>query len=216
MADYNYRYPALAGPSDTPGRVMRPLGPPPGENQVVSRPTPALTPFVPPGRVISPGYPPIPEIRRPPGMVQRQFTARLIPAPAADGSSGVELPWRVPGFPYQGFRGFDGLGAWDPAPDLSSVTAGRSILARGQKGPAVASLQNALTASGIATDADGMFGPITESAVKLAQSRHGLPVTGTVDSATWAALAAQPSASISKGKVALASAAALWALWLLA
>jgi len=36
--------------------------------------------------------------------------------------------------------------------------------------------------------ADGSFGPATAIAVRDAQQRTGLPVTGVVDAATWAAL----------------------------
>ena len=32
---------------------------------------------------------------------------------------------------------------------------------------------------------DGIFGPKTREAVEAAQTRFGLPVTGTVDRATW-------------------------------
>ncbi|MEP7201901.1 MAG: peptidoglycan-binding domain-containing protein [Ilumatobacteraceae bacterium] len=37
---------------------------------------------------------------------------------------------------------------------------------------------------------DGMFGPITEASVVYLQGKNGLPETGVVDSATWAALEA--------------------------
>ena len=40
---------------------------------------------------------------------------------------------------------------------------------------------------------DGVFGSGTTAAVKQFQTDHKLPATGTVDAATWAALAANPS-----------------------
>ena len=41
---------------------------------------------------------------------------------------------------------------------------------------------------GAAVMVDGVYGPVTESAVKSFQSAAGLPATGVVDTATWLAL----------------------------
>jgi peptidoglycan hydrolase-like protein with peptidoglycan-binding domain len=49
-------------------------------------------------------------------------------------------------------------------------------------------LQQKLSALGYAVTADGSFGPGTKAAVIQFQQTRGLPVTGTVDAATWAAL----------------------------
>ncbi len=49
-------------------------------------------------------------------------------------------------------------------------------------------LQQKLIALGYAVTADGSFGPGTKAAVIQFQQTHGLPATGTVDAATWAAL----------------------------
>jgi putative cell wall-binding protein len=71
------------------------------------------------------------------------------------------------------------------------------VLRRGITGQstAVKALQKALK-----VEADGVFGPITEGAVKTAQQHAGLSQTGVVDAATWAAVeaAAYPLGSVLK------------------
>ena len=78
------------------------------------------------------------------------------------------------------------------------IRAGGLPLSFGYEGDMVAALQK-----GVGVESDGIFGPITESAVKAFQRRAGLPVTGVVDPATWQALfsgtAAQGTASSSSG-----------------
>ena len=53
----------------------------------------------------------------------------------------------------------------------------------GDTGDAVAAVQRE-----VGVDDDGIFGPITRGAVSRFQQRMGLPVTGSVDAKTWAAL----------------------------
>jgi putative cell wall-binding protein len=71
------------------------------------------------------------------------------------------------------------------------------VLKRGITGQstAVKALQKALK-----VESDGVFGPITEGAVKAAQKQAGLTVTGVVDAATWTAIeaAAYPLGSVLK------------------
>jgi hypothetical protein len=59
---------------------------------------------------------------------------------------------------------------------------------RGDTGPNVTTVQHLLRSRGASLAADGVFGPITEAAVRDFQASAGLPVTGVVDSATWPVL----------------------------
>ncbi|WP_103500163.1 peptidoglycan-binding protein, partial [Streptomyces sp. SM14] len=63
-------------------------------------------------------------------------------------------------------------------------------VARGARGPDVTAVQHLLTHRGVATDADGVFGPDTQAGVTAFQQAGSLPATGTVDAATWQALIA--------------------------
>jgi peptidoglycan hydrolase-like protein with peptidoglycan-binding domain len=58
-----------------------------------------------------------------------------------------------------------------------------SILVVGSTGSDVALAQKVIGAT-----ADGIFGPQTESALRAWQASHGVPVTGQLDTATWAAM----------------------------
>jgi N-acetyl-anhydromuramyl-L-alanine amidase AmpD len=89
-------------------------------------------------------------------------------------------------------------------PYLARVRAhlpvGRPLLRRGSRGPEVAALQRLLAAQGVLPGAeavDGVFGPVTEDAVRAFQVRTGLEPDGIVGSRTWRALtaAAQPRAA---------------------
>lgn len=62
-----------------------------------------------------------------------------------------------------------------------------TTLKRGSRGPEVKTLQGKLHLK-----ADGIFGPLTEEAVKEFQARAGLTADGVVGARTWAALGAAP------------------------
>ncbi|MHA6287193.1 peptidoglycan-binding protein [Maricaulis sp. CAU 1757] len=64
----------------------------------------------------------------------------------------------------------------------------RAVLKRGDKGPAVAYLQECLRKAGFPVVIDGDFGPSTELAVRLFQSRETLQADAIVGPATWAKL----------------------------
>lgn len=64
-------------------------------------------------------------------------------------------------------------------------------LRRGMRGDAVRALQLGLARHGFSLQADGIFGPQTEDAVRRFQARHGLIVDGIVGPATAAALEAE-------------------------
>jgi peptidoglycan hydrolase-like protein with peptidoglycan-binding domain len=71
-------------------------------------------------------------------------------------------------------------------PDSASTTTLQTLL-----------LQLGYTGVG---NADGNFGPATTAAVKQFQTDKGLPVTGTVDQATWNALSATSTTTTTAAK----------------
>lgn len=62
------------------------------------------------------------------------------------------------------------------------------LLARGSKGIEVKVIQEQLNQVGVACDADGVFGPGTEKAVKTFQTASGLTADGIVGDNTRAKL----------------------------
>lgn len=75
-----------------------------------------------------------------------------------------------------------------PAPTPTWTLPEGTTLRRGHRGPLVAELQRRLSAAGHSLDADGLFGKLTEAALKAFQAARGLPATGVADNATWACL----------------------------
>lgn len=67
--------------------------------------------------------------------------------------------------------------------DYEAMNCSLNDYARGSQGECVKRIQIA-----VGTTADGIFGPVTERAVKAFQTSAGLPSTGVVDSATWEAI----------------------------
>jgi len=67
-------------------------------------------------------------------------------------------------------------------------SVGWPTVRRGDSGPDVTSVQHLLNARGAALTADGLFGALTEAAVRDFQAAAGVPVTGAVDPQTWPAL----------------------------
>lgn len=85
-------------------------------------------------------------------------------------------PWAMPG------------GLNPEKPSLPAPPKPRPTLLRGSTGDAVRELQKLL--GFIGKDADGMFGPVTEAAVKAFQRHEKLVPDGKVGPYTWAALLA--------------------------
>lgn len=67
-----------------------------------------------------------------------------------------------------------------------------ALLKRGASGDEVVRLQQVLTASGFAVNADGQFGFATDAAVRAFQKKAGLAADGIVGAATLAKLSATP------------------------
>lgn len=80
---------------------------------------------------------------------------------------------------------------WDDAPAKTSATCSvqTAVLRRGCKGSQVMALQALLNLfGGYGLDADGDFGPKTESACRSYQKDHGMEVDGVCGAKTWGAL----------------------------
>jgi hypothetical protein len=79
-----------------------------------------------------------------------------------------------------------------PSPAFPETPVGPELpwetVSQGASGPLVVDIQEALTAAGFATIADGQFGSATAASVRSFQTESGLEVTGAVDAATAAAL----------------------------
>jgi peptidoglycan hydrolase-like protein with peptidoglycan-binding domain len=78
---------------------------------------------------------------------------------------------------------------------------GQPTVKVGDSGDAVKQAQRALRRTPNTTlEVDGHFGTLTETATKEFQQQAGLPVTGVVDAATWAALPiGNPMPKLSEG-----------------
>ena len=131
----------------------------------------------------------------------------------ADGTFGtsthraVTLVQRVNGLPETGVvdaATASALGLTGSASSPSNPAPAGTVVQLGATGAAVKRVQQLLIKAGISVvgGADGVFGPQTRRAVSSFQGLHGLPQTGSVDSATDAALvkasggaAAAPSTS---------------------
>lgn len=70
----------------------------------------------------------------------------------------------------------------------SSSTSYPGLLKIGSSGSSVRTLQQALANKGYSLSVDGVFGPITQSAVKSFQSSQGVSVDGIVGPVTWGRL----------------------------
>src|SRR4051794_1692683 len=91
-----------------------------------------------------------------------------------------------PALPTLGSASTGGSGHGSSGPAATPVEQGgsdRVLLSPGSTEASVAQVQRAV---GVA--ADGIYGPITEAAVRDFQRKHGLPVTGNVDVKTWLVL----------------------------
>ncbi|WP_098012190.1 peptidoglycan-binding protein [Streptomyces sp. sk226] len=120
--------------------------------------------------------------------VQTLLTAQGYEAGAADGSFGPTTKSAVQAF--QRARSLEADGAVGPKTWTALLSAGTTpALAKGASGDAVKRLQRALTAAlGTTVNADGSFGPATETAVRSYQTSRKLSVDGQVGPATWGAL----------------------------
>ena len=76
-----------------------------------------------------------------------------------------------------------------PKPAAAAGTFPGRTLKKGSTGDAVKQLQTQLNVRGFKVgNADGKFGPVTDSGVRAFQEKHAKPVDGLVGPKTWAAL----------------------------
>src|SRR5687767_3144027 len=66
-----------------------------------------------------------------------------------------------------------------------------ALVRRGDTGPRVSSVQFLLRDRGFGVTADGIFGPLTDGAVRQFHGQNGLVVDGIVGNQTWPALIIQ-------------------------
>ena len=108
------------------------------------------------------------------------------PNQARRGSAGIDLPPPV----VSGEAGSAAGPSGPPAPTLGEAPAHRT-LRRGSRGEDVTDLQTRLNAADAADPAlvtDGIFGRLTQAAVREYQSTHDLVPDGIVGPLTWASL----------------------------
>jgi murein DD-endopeptidase MepM/ murein hydrolase activator NlpD len=102
-----------------------------------------------------------------------KFTASVIAFEAANAEAVVETPVDAP---------VSVMPAHSAAPVVASKPATTPFkdVKVGSKGANVKAVQKV-----VGVTADGVFGPMTEKAVKVWQKKVGLPITGIIDSVAW-------------------------------
>ncbi|MGV9522264.1 N-acetylmuramoyl-L-alanine amidase [Streptomyces griseus] len=120
--------------------------------------------------------------------VQTLLTAQKYQPGTVDGQFGAATKSAVQAFQKDRSLGADGIVG--PKTWTALLSAGSTpLLKQGSTGEPVKRLQRALTAAlGTTVDADGSFGPATDTAVRTYQTTRKLGVDGQVGPATWEAL----------------------------
>ena len=87
---------------------------------------------------------------------------------------------------------------------MTSLSVAGATFHPGDKGHQITEIQQALTAHGYDTDADGDYGDSTQAAVRQFQADHGLDCDGIIGAATYEALMgeAMPENRTSQGGAA--------------
>jgi peptidoglycan hydrolase-like protein with peptidoglycan-binding domain len=86
-----------------------------------------------------------------------------------------------------------------PGPSGVDLQSDCGVLAQGSSGPCVSELQNLLNSHGANLAVDGLFGSLTDSAVRTFQADNGLDVDGIVGPHTKAALAGGGASGLAGG-----------------
>ncbi|UOE42682.1 peptidoglycan-binding domain-containing protein [Agromyces larvae] len=124
-------------------------------------------------------------------VVARQSVEEEPAGPGSLGQAPESGPTQLPGVttgPVTGGAGAGGAGAEGPAAPQ------RPMLRRGSVGPSVGELQTKLNERGAEPPlaVDGIFGPLTDAAVRAFQTQQAIGVDGIVGPITWGRLDAGP------------------------
>ena len=123
---------------------------------------------------------------------------------AAEGSAGLSWwSWQA-----AAPAAWAALLAVPPVPLVPPPPPEWAAIARGARGDLVILAQELLAGGGAAVPVTGFFGPITQQAVQQLQAAAALPVTGVIDTATWAVLRRNAPAPVDWTAPAAAGAAA--------
>jgi murein DD-endopeptidase MepM/ murein hydrolase activator NlpD len=105
-----------------------------------------------------------------------KFAAAAIAAEKVNIEAALATPADAPATPMPAHSVVDVA----PATAVKPVVEAFKPIKVGSKGANVKTIQRAVGAG-----ADGVFGPMTEKAVKVWQKKVGLPITGIIDSVAW-------------------------------
>lgn len=103
---------------------------------------------------------------------------------AVDGVYGTRTAAAVRGYQSAKRLTVDGV----VGPQTWASLASTFVVAKGARGPAVSAVQMELRKHGYGLAIDGVFGPLTDAAVRDAQRAFGLTVDGIVGPNTWRGL----------------------------
>lgn len=130
--------------------------------------------------------------------LQRVFArAKVMGSDAVDGVFGAQTEQAAKDFQQSNGLVVDGIVGPATWSHIHPYREASPTLQDGSLGPVVAMLQGVLkTGMGYAGAIDGIFGTLTEAAVRQYQTDSGLPVTGIVDERTWMAPAGAAGATL--------------------
>ena len=130
--------------------------------------------------------------------LQRVFARSKVLGPdSVDGVFGPETEQAVKDFQQSNGLVVDGVAGPVTWSHIHPYREASPTLQAGSLGPVVAMLQGVLkTGFGYTGAIDGVFGQLTETAVRQYQANSGVPVTGVVDEQTWMAPAGAAGATL--------------------
>ena len=118
--------------------------------------------------------------------------------------------WSAPGYSWWVWN-TTSAGQWNAlasssVPSIEPGDPGWPVLARGAQGDPVRQGQRLLIAAGYeAVEANGIFGSVTAASVRAFQQSRDIPVTGSLNAATWPALMKSAAARMTRAHRAAAA-----------